>query len=243
MFNLQNLNIPIMKALRKILAVLLSLGVFLTIVRSDNLIQHGIAEFGWGWMNSYLFPKGLLLVLSAILVYAIWPVFDSWKRLRFLGALLIFGVTIGGYLIVNTPYIEWNKKGTDMTAKLAANPVEVYLNQNQSKFDGIVCLALPGCPHCEVVVPKLALMQKRVSQLDVIVFVFSEDSSEVKSFQKDTGIDKIPIELIPDPKNSIDLCEGQFPTLLYFKDGKVVHRWFNSQFGYPAFDWVESGLQ
>ncbi|MDB4678102.1 hypothetical protein OAE93_00070 [bacterium] len=232
-----------MKILRTILAVLLTFGICLAIFRSDNLIQYGIAELGWGWMNSYVFPKGLLLVLSAVLAWAIWPVFHSWKQLRFVGALLIFGVTIGGYLIVNTPYIEWVKTGTDMTDKLAGNPVQVYLNQNQPEFDGIICLVLPGCPHCEVAVPKLALMQKRVPKLDVIVFVFTEDSSEVRSFQKDTGVNKIPFELIPDRNNSIELCEGKFPTLIYFKNGKVVHRWFNWQFGYPAYDWVESGLQ
>jgi thiol-disulfide isomerase/thioredoxin len=232
-----------MKILRTILAILLTFGICLAIFRSDNIIQYGIVELSWGWMNSYLFPKGLLFVFTAVLAWAIWPVFYSWKRIRFLGILLIFGVTIGGYLIINTPYIEWIKEGTDMTDKLSGNPVEEYLNENQPGFDGVICLALPGCPHCEVAIPKLALMQKRVPELDVIVFVFTEDSSKAQSFQKDTGVDELPFHAVPDPNSSIKLCEGKFPTFLYLKNGKVVHRWFNWQFGYPAYDWVESDLE
>lgn len=86
-------------------------------------------------------------------------------------------------------------------------------------------------------------MQKRVPELDVIVFVFTEDSSSVQAFKKDTGVDELSFLAVPKPKVSIELCLGKFPTFLYFKNGKVVHRWFNAQFGYPALDWIESGLE
>lgn len=231
-----------MKFLRTTLSIFLILGICLIIFRSDLLIQYGIVELAWSWMNSYLLPKGLLLILSAVLTWAVWPVFSSWKRFQFLGLLLVFGIAIGGYLLVNPPYIEWIKQGTDMTAELSGNPVEKYLNQNQPDFDGIICLALPGCPHCEVAISKLALMQKRVPEMDVMVFVFTEDSTKVNSFQKDTGVETLPFQAVPDPDDSIELCKGKFPTFLYFKNGKVIHRWFNWQFGYPAIDWVEAGL-
>ena len=194
-------------------------------------------------MSSYLFPKVLLIILTAVLSWIVWPAFHTWKRLQPLGALLIFSLAIGCYLIVNPPYIEWNKKGTDMTAALLGNPVAQYLHKNEPSFDGIICLALPGCPHCEVAIPKLALMQQRKPDLDVMVFVFTEDDAQVANFQKDCGVESLPFKAVPDPNNSIELCQGKFPTFLYFKDGKVVHRWFNWEFGYRAFDWVEAGLE
>jgi len=231
------------KSLRTTLAFFLVIGIATTTFRSDLLIEYGITDLNWGWMASYLFPKALVLALTTLLIVALWFKLQPLGRYKFVGALVLFGLSIGGYLLVNTPYIEWIKKGTDMTSESASNPIEEYLNQSQPNFDGVICLALPGCPHCEVAIPKLALMQKRVPEIDVIVFVFTKDSSRVKSFQEDTGVDVLPFLAVPDPNNSIKLCEGKFPTFLYFKHGKVVHRWFNWQFGYPACDWVEWGLE
>lgn len=232
-----------MKLIRRTLAVLLIVGICLAIFRSEYLIQYGVVQLNWGWMSSYLFPKGLLLVLTSLFVWMVSNKLSPSGWFRFFSVLILFGISVGGYLLVNKPYIEWVKKGTDMTTELAGNPVEIYLGHNQPDFEGVVCLALPGCPHCEVAIPKLAMMQNRVPKLDVMVFIFTEDSLEVSSFRNDVGVHQFPFDIVPDADNSIELCRGRFPTFLYVRNGKVIHRWFSSEFGYPAFDWVENRLQ
>ena len=231
-----------MKSLRIVIALLLAVGLGFVTLGSDYLIHLGIANWNFGWMASYLFPKGLLLVLTVALIAIVLPMLRLSNVYKFLIGFLILGLSVGGYLIVNPPYIEWTKTGMNLTDETSGIPIEDYLNQNQADFDGLVCLALPGCPHCEVAISKLALMKKRVPKLDVLVFVFTEDSASVVSFQKKTGVDELPFVMVPDPATSSELCQGAFPAFLYFKNGKIVHRWFNPEFGYPALDWVEAGL-
>ncbi|MCF8465082.1 MAG: hypothetical protein K9G41_09580 [Flavobacteriales bacterium] len=232
-----------MKSVRVAIALLLVVCLGIITFKSDYLIQLGLVSLNFGWMLSYLFPKVLVLTIASVLIAVVWPMIRLSGGYRFLIGFLILGLSAGGYLLVNIPYVEWGKTGTDMTDEMAGNPIESYLNLNHPGFDGVVCLALPSCSHCEVAVPKLALVKKRVPDLDVLVFVFTDDSSRVGSFQKNTGVENLPFVLAPDPANSSVLCQGSFPGFLYFKNGKVVHRWFNSEFGYAALDWVESGLQ
>jgi hypothetical protein len=231
-----------MKSVRIVSALLLVVCLGFITLKSDYLIYLGITSLSFGWMTSYLFPKVLVVTVAFVLIAIIWSMLRMSIGYKFLIGFLILGLSVGGYLIVNPPYIEWTKTGTDLTDATSGIPIEAYLNQNQPDFDGILCLALPGCPHCEVAVSKLALVKKRVPKLEVLVFVFTDDSSRVGSFQKETGVDELPFVMVPDPATSSVLCQGSFPGFLYFKNGKIVHRWFNSEFGYPALDWVEAGL-
>ncbi len=231
-----------MKSVRIVSALLLVVCLGVITFKSDYLIQLGIASLNFGWMTSYLFPKVLVLAVASVLIAIAWPMIRLSNGFKFLIGFLILGLSVGGYLIVNPPYIEWTKTGTDLTDETSGIPIEEYFNQNWADFDGVVCLALPGCPHCEVAISRLSLVKKRVPELDVLVFVFTEDSSRVGSFQKKTGVDELPFVMVPDPATSSVLCQGSFPGFLYFKNGKIVHRWFNDEFGYPALDWVEAGL-
>lgn len=231
-----------MKPVRVLLAAFSALGIGLITFKSGPMLDMGLTNLGLGWMASYLLPRMSVLVLTILLALLLWPATKALK-FRILLTILVLGIGIGGYLIVNPPYIRWTKQGTDMTAEVGGHPIEAYLNEHHPGFDGVICLALPGCPHCKTAIPKLALMQQRVPDIDLFVFVFTEDSAKVTSFKQYAGVDHLPYVAVPEPKQSIRLSRGRFPAFLYFKDGKVVYRWSNNQFGYPAFDWVEAGFK
>ncbi len=211
--------------------------------RSEMLSNYSLEALGFGWMNSYLFPRLLLILFTSVLIAAIFPSLKLPKVRKTVVGVLIGVVCVGGYLAINPPYVnDWFRTGTDMLGVADENPIGNFLNR-ETNFDGLVCLALPDCPYCVEAIPNLEMLQERNPNVEIVVFVFAKDSTGVQSFNRHIGETDIPIYLVPSPKESIELCGGQFPTYLYFRNGKIIHRWFNSEFGYPALDWIESGLQ
>lgn len=231
--------------LKRVMALLLTATVVgLVIVYSEVMSRFGLMDLHLSWTISYLTPILLLFVSSIGMAVACFPLLKWMKKLKFLGVLVIIGVCIGAYAFVNIPYVDdWMAYGSDMPAAEDGNPIEVFLNGTRPGFDGIVSLVLPGCPYCEMALSKLATMQQRNPDLDQAIFVFADDSSEFDSYVKGVKVTVLPFYLVPDVDRSIALCKGRFPTFLYFKNGRFVHRWTNSQFGYPAMDRVESRLQ
>lgn len=230
---------------KRIIALLTTImAVGLLIVFSETMSRSGLLDLHLSWTMSYLTPIILLFVLAIGLSVTSLPLLKWMKRWKFLGVLLIFGICIGAYASVNIPYLDdWMAYGNNMPNEAEENPVEVFLNGTQPEFDGLVSMVLPGCPHCEVLISKLVLLQERNPELDQVIFVFANDSTEFDSFMKGRQETNLPFHLVPEPSRSIALCRGRFPTLFYFKNGRLAHRWTNSQFGYPALDWVEAGLK
>lgn len=230
----------------RIIVGLFAIGIigFLT-VRSQSVSDFALESLNSGWLASYLFPRILMLLLTLVLTSSVLSLFKSSKILKTVIGVLIFGSCIGGYLILNLPYIDdWNRIGTaiaddDITS---AQPIEAFLNKPDKAYEGLICLALPDCPHCINSIPKLEMMLTRTDDLNFSVLVFADDSTGVDKFLSHIGPTEIPVFLAPAPEATYALSRGRFPSFLYVKNGKVVYRWSNGQFGYPAMDWVENRL-
>ncbi|MBI1287655.1 MAG: hypothetical protein GC178_08765 [Flavobacteriales bacterium] len=198
-----------------------------------------------GWMMSYLFPRILIILSAVTLTSCVLLLFNASKFMKVVIGILIFGSCIGGYLAVNLPYIDdWNQVGTEVTNvdAPAAHPVEAFLGKQFGSYEGLVCLALPNCPHCINSIPKLEKMQARTNKLNFSVLVFADDSTGVEQFLNHVPSTEIPVFLAPEPDATYALSRGRFPSFLYVKNGEIIHRWSNGQFGYPAMDWIEHGL-
>jgi hypothetical protein len=53
----------------------------------------------------------------------------------------------------------------------------------------------------------------------------------------------MPIVLNSNPEGGLDIDEDVIPVFIFIRDAKIVHLWRNEQLGFPALDWIESGLK
>lgn len=234
-----------MRGLKIILSLAVVSAIALITIQSQVISDFTLSTFNWGWMASYLFPRVLTIALGVWLALISISFINGGKLLKLGLGTLVVGLCIGGYLMINLPYLDdWNRTGSELSEEELGSTgyVEDFLNNQFNNYEGIVCLALPDCPHCISSMPKLEKLQSRVNDLNVSVLVFADDSTGLQRFSGHVGPTGIPVFLAPNPKESYVLSRGRFPSFLYLRNGKIVHRWRNGQFGYPAMDWVESKL-
>jgi hypothetical protein len=230
-----------MKILRVICSIICFVFIALVIRNAERITQLGIVDGRLGWMNSFLIPLGLILLLVVLLLCLLLPLFSQSKQFKGPIAFLALILTFGAHFLVNrSSPDDWIGTGTDLSTLSGTNPVQDYLKTDHPGFNGLFCFAMPGCLHCELAVPRLAVLKDRKPEMDVMIFVFSTDTAEFEGFKQLTGLTNVPYEMVPDPMASIVLCEGSFPSFFYFKEGKIAYRWFNEEFGYPALDRVEN---
>ena len=232
-----------MSIIRKVVLLLLIAGLGTIVIGSEFLTLFVISELGLGWMIGLLLPKALLLLASIAFLIGCWSSLKTLGNLKWVPSFLIIGLPIGFYLLVNVPYIDdWTKTGTKLINE-ESNSIEIFLQETQPEFEGLICFALPGCEYCDLAIPKLELLHDRNPNIDLIVFVFSKDSTVLDSYKNQSVGSSLNYLAVPAPSESIQLNSGHFPSFFYFKNGKLTYRWLSGEFGYPAFDWVESGLQ
>lgn len=197
----------------------------------------------FSWMFSYIAPRLVFLLLSVGWLTVFLSLISLNTKAKTGIGVLCIGAAIGGFLIMNPPYIaDWQKYGQDLTGIYNDNDVEHALQTSEPDFDGLVMLALPNCPYCFMAYPQLERLKHRDHELDVAVFVSAKDSFGVHFFEEKIGKSEIPVYLLSDRDQATELSNGKFPTFLYLKDGKLIHRWSSDQFGYPALDWIEDRL-
>lgn len=233
-----------MKTIRLLIALLLIAAISLITVNSGAITLYLLQKVQLSWMASYLFPRGLVVLTTGSLLCVVLPILSLPKLAKIGIGILISVICVGGYLAINLPYIDdWVRGGESLTGEYDGNQIELFLNSTQPNYDGLIFMALPNCPYCFEAYPKLELLKQRDARLDVSVFVSARDTSGMNFFIEHVGSnDVIPVYLMDNREQATALSQGKFPTFLYFKDGKVVYRWSNNQFGFPALDWVENRL-
>ena len=232
-----------MSLFRKLFLGFLVLAMVIIVVGSERITLFSISSLTFSWMAGLVIPKLALILLVFLSLLVSWKTLGNIGSLKWVLVLLIVGAPIGSYLLVNIPYVnEWTKHGTDLSNE-ELNPIEEYLRISNPDFDGLICFYLPGCPHCEEAKAKLEVLHQRQPNLDLLIFVFTEDSALVDSYKHKAVGGTLNYLPVPNPNECLKLNRGKFPSFFYFKDGILKHRWFSSQFGYPALDWVESRLE
>jgi glutaredoxin len=228
---------------RIIFAIVVAGLILLLTIYSSDLTRWAITDVSTGWMTGFLTPRISVTICSLVLSILIASRLNFSKVVKWAVGILVFGIGIGGYLLVNLPYInDWMKYGVTLDSNDSLNPVEVYLEDSYSDFDGLVMFSLPGCPYCEDAIANLELVHRRAPERDLLILVFVEDSAALANYKNEFSSSDLTFEAVPEPKVSVSLNRGQFPGFFYVKNGRMIHRWFSGQFGYPAYDWVENGL-
>ena len=193
------------------------------------------------WFTAYLIPRVAFTALLLTLAVCVYKSVRLKAAFRVLISLAIIGSGISLFFLKNTPYkVDWNKFGSSVSEDPDAVPFEGYFEKSNPEFEGIACLALVGCDYCHNTIDDLIKMKVRKPKLDVAIFLFAIDSSEIELVKNQIGDVDISVQNAPDPNVSFRITYGNFPTLLYIKQGQAVHRWYFSQFGFPAKDLVES---
>jgi hypothetical protein len=204
-----------------------------------QLIGFGLS-LGLPWTMHYV----LLWILVS--VFAILTAIQCWKTLqghpRFWATFLAFTIPLGAYFAANPIYQgDFNKYGK--TQDILENDILSDVLIHNPDFSGLVCVASANCPFCiEAVREKINVMHKR-NKVSTLVYISYGDSSIVEYFRELSGAPDIEIIVNSNPEGALDIDESVIPIFIFIQNGRIVHLWRNDQLGYPALDWIESGLK
>ncbi|MFA7273167.1 MAG: hypothetical protein WC044_04825 [Crocinitomicaceae bacterium] len=106
--------------------------------------------------------------------------------------------------------------------------------------DGLLVLAIPGCPYCFESIAALKEMKKHDPSLKIQFAVTgTEDKSTIEPYVKEAD-GKFKVVLMENTKALVGETGGKFPTFIMVNKGKAVYAWTNDQFGVRAKDRVEN---
>jgi hypothetical protein len=208
------------------------------IIYPIELIRFGILS-GWGWTFSTLTHWIVITGLSIVIAVQL-PVKKNWKTTML---RICIPFLFGGIYFARNPIYQgdYAKKGTEMN--LADNSLVKEITAINPDFDGIVCIAAVWCPFCkEATRQRLKIMKNRKPDLDVAVYLADKDSTAIDYFIQETGADNLQYFQVQDSSGMVALSHGAYPTFVYIKNKKVIHKWRNDQMGYPTLDWIENKL-
>lgn len=225
-----------MRIFAALVVLLLSL---LLIIFPDVLYNYGISG-GWSWTFSALSHWIGILVLSTVGVILL-P-FQMKKIYATLLKITVVLALLGGYFFVR-PIYQGDYKKADRELNDATNSVLTEVLAAKPGFEGVICIASPGCPFCKIATRYRLKEIKRRTNLGVGVFLAAKDSSAITAYSEETESPELDYFLVENTDGMNQMSEGRYPTFLYIKNKKIVHKWSNDNLGYPALDWIESGME
>ena len=210
---------------------------------SEAITLHAIDVWRFGWLFSYLLPRVVVLILCVFSSGAVFLFLQLPKLGKAVLSFLVLALSVGGYLLVNPPYInDWTRTGTALAADDNNTDAVDMLVDHNPNYNGLVMLVLPDCPYCIEQFETLKRLSARNPELNLSAVVVGRNSSDVEVFQAHVGPSEIPVFFAPNSMAVAKLSQGRFPSFLYLKGGAFVYRWSNAQFGFPALDMVEDGM-
>jgi hypothetical protein len=85
-------------------------------------------------------------------------------------------------------------------------------------------------------------MKERLPKSNIYITLNSSKQDYIDQYIQETDAHNIDFLRINESKELLELSQGVFPTFILIDNGKIVHRWKNSQLGFPALDKIESYL-
>ncbi len=227
--------------MKKIILPLLFIILALTPLFFSNRLMQKLIEIKVSWTLSFLSNWIIVLMFSFLAGLILFKTMKGIKKYVF--SALVFLAPLGIYFAVNPIYEgDFRKKASHL--EISKNDILNDVLTYKSDFNGLVCVASNSCPYCVIAVRNhIRLLHSRNKVQDVLVFLNYGDESVVKDFREKTESPNVPIIVNSDPDGKIDLKTEAIPAFIYIKDGKIVHQWRNDDMGYPALDWIESGLK
>jgi hypothetical protein len=208
------------------------------IVFYNQVIFDTLIGWGFGWTISALTPWLLLFALSFTIMYVLLRKLRLQKGKWFL--VLIPILFLGFNFIMNPIYeADYIKNGEELSIK---NHVLLdSLNNRTSSFTGLVCIADIGCPFCKIATKnRLNVIKERFPESEIFITLNSINQEYIDQYISETDAVNIGFLKFDKSKEILELSRGVFPSFILISDGKIIHRWSNSQLGYPALDKIES---
>lgn len=208
------------------------------IVFYNQAIFDTLIGWGFGWTISALTPWILLFALSFTIMYVLLRKLRLQKGKWVL--VLIPILFLGFNFMINPIYeADYIKNGEELSIE---NHVLLdSLNNRSASFTGLVCIADVGCPFCKIATKnRLNVIKERFPESEVLITLNSSKQEHIDRYVEETGAINISFLKFDKSREILELSRGVFPSFLLIHDGKIIHRWNNSQLGYPALDKIES---
>lgn len=211
------------------------------IVFYNQAVFDALIDWGFGWTVSAITPWLLIFALSFTIMYVLLRKLRLQKGKWFL--ILIPILFLGLNFIINPIYeADYIKNGEEL--KIENHILLDSLNNRSNSFTGLVCIADVGCPFCKVATKsRLNLIKERLPESEVYITLNSSKQEYIDQYIKETDAVNIDFLKIDKSKDVLELSRGVFPSFFLIHEGVIIHRWTNSQLGYPALDKIESYLK
>lgn len=211
------------------------------VVFYNQAIFETLIGWGFGWTISAITPWLLIFALSFTIMYVLLRKLrlQKGKWVLVLIPILFLGFNFAINPIYEADYI---KNGEELN--IESHILLDSLNERSESFTGLVCLADVGCPFCKIATKsRLNIIKKRYPKSDIYITLNSSKQEYIDQYVEETGANDLDFLKIDQSKEILELSKGRFPSFILIDDGKIVHRWNNSQLGYPALDKIESYLK
>lgn len=210
------------------------------IVFYNQAIFDTLLDWGFSWTLSALTPWILVFALSFTIMYVLLRKLRLQKGKWIL--ILIPLLFLGFNFMINPIYeADYVKNGDELSIEDHLLLDTLY-NRKES-FTGLVCIADLGCPFCKMATKnRLNVMKERLPKSNIYITLNSSKQDYIDQYIQETDAHNIDFLRINESKELLELSQGVFPTFILIDNGKIVHRWKNSQLGFPALDKIESHL-
>lgn len=127
---------------------------------------------------------------------------------------------------------------------LRARGTQVHVQTTESEVlgEGLMLIAIPGCPYCAEAVEYLKFV-KHKADFPISVFVVgTTDVNASKRYEDILDGQEIEVYVASGKQLRRDLSLSRYPTFALVKDSAVVEVWSNSDFGVFALDKIKNEL-
>jgi hypothetical protein len=217
-------------------AVLAVVAIFI----KESAFNVGV-DANLSWTFSSLLTWIIVLLLSVVAVLTLRNLITA-KLVKTLFTFLLPLLLLGLMFAVNPIYVgDYVKKGEALN--IDNHVLLDILEDYKSDFDGIVAVVDYNCPFCRIATKeRLKKIQTRNNKIDLVLTLNTSNQEIIDDYTESTESESLYYLVHQPEKDIIDLIKGAYPSFVYIKNGKIIHKWKNSELGYPALDWIESGL-
>lgn len=210
------------------------------IVFYNQAVFDTLIGWGFGWTISAITPWILIFALSFTIMYVLLRKLrlQKGKWVLVLIPLLFLGFNFAINPIYEADYI---KNGEEL--EIDNHILLDSLNNTSDSFTGLVCIADLGCPFCKTATKsRLNVIKERFPKSNIYITLNSDKQEYIDQYAEESGAKNLKFLKIDKSKEILELSKGSFPTFILISEGKIIHRWNNSELGYPAIDKIESFL-
>jgi hypothetical protein len=225
----------------RIILGLLSIALAVVAIFTREMVFNAGIDANLSWTFSSLLTWVIVLLLSLVAVIAL-RTFLSKQFARVVFTVLFPLALLGLMFAVNPIYVgDYIKKSEvlNIDDHVLIDIVEDY----KPAFDGIVAVVDYNCPFCRIATKeRLTKIQARNNKIDLVLTLNTSDQEKINRYAASTSSKSLHYLEHKPAADIIDLIKGAYPSFVYIKNGKIIHKWKNSELGYPALDWIEGGL-